>query len=47
MKIEEGKIIEITEEDLFQYYLSREFDDVYDFVTYKRLFEENGTKIIN
>ena len=43
----EGKITEITEEELFEYYLSREMDDIYDFRTYKYLMKNAGTKIID
>jgi len=43
----EGKITEITEEELFEYYLSREMDDIWDFVSYKNLMKTGGTKIID
>ena len=46
MKIENGKIIEATEYELYCYYLSRDWSDLYSFPTYKRLCEENGTVIV-
>jgi len=44
---DKGIITEITEEELFEYYLTREMDDIYPFPTYKELMKEAGTKIIS
>ena len=46
MKVKNNKIVEATEAELFHYYLSRGFDDVMDFNTYKRSCQNNGTNII-
>ena len=46
MKLENGKIVEATENELFAYWLSRGYDDIIDFGTYKFICEKNGTKII-
>ena len=45
MKIVKGKIVEATESELYDYYLTRDWDTVCDFPTYKRLCAENGTTI--
>lgn len=45
MKVVDDKITEATESELYGYYLSRGWEDVYDFPTYKRLCKENGTVI--
>ena len=41
----DGKIAEATRDEMFDYYLSREFDDVMSFAEFLRRCEENGTKI--
>ena len=46
MKIENGKIIEATEDELFDYYLRREYDLIYAFPMYMMACKKNGTKII-
>lgn len=46
MKIENNKIIEATELELYDFYLTRDWDELYSFPEYKRLCEEQGTKII-
>ena len=46
MKVKRGKIIEATRGELFNYYLSRELDDVYSFLDYVELMKKAGTKII-
>ena len=46
MKVENGKIIEATEIELFENYLKLGFDDIFDFHTYKRRCESAGVKII-
>ena len=47
MKIENGKIVEATESELYDYYLTREWFEVYSFPHYKRLCKELGTKIVD
>lgn len=42
MKVENGKIVQITEQELFRLYLEREMDDVMDFNEYKYRFEKAG-----
>ena len=43
MKIQNSKIVEATENELYDYYLTRGWCDVYDFPPYKRLCKEQGT----
>ena len=47
MKIENGKIVEATELELYDYYLAREWFEVYSFPHYKRLCKELGEKIVD
>lgn len=42
MKTENGKIVEITEGDLFGLYLDRGMDDIMDFHEYRRRMEAAG-----
>ena len=42
MKIENGKIVEITEKELFRLYLLRNFDDLMDFREYRYRMERAG-----
>ena len=42
MKIENGKIIEITEDELFTLYLERGMDDIMDFNEYVVRMKEAG-----
>lgn len=42
MKIKSGKIVEITESELFNLYLEREMDDIMDFNEYKRRMKDSG-----
>lgn len=46
MKVENGKIVEITDDELFSYYLKHEWYEIYDYPTYKEKCKEKGTKII-
>lgn len=46
MRIQNKKIIEATEAELYDYYLTRGWDDLYSFFEYKQLCAEQGTKII-
>ena len=46
MKVENGKIVEATEEEMFDYYLTREWDLVMSFSEYLRKCKENGTRIV-
>lgn len=45
MKIVDRKIVEATRDEMFDYYLTRGFDDVMPFSEFLRRCEENGTKI--
>jgi hypothetical protein len=42
MKVENGKIVEATEGELFSLYLDRGMDDVMDFNEYKYRMEKAG-----
>lgn len=45
MKIENGKIVSITEEELFKLYLSRGMDDCMDFHEYKWRMKDAGCEV--
>ena len=45
MKIENGKIIEVTETELFSLYLDRGMDDVMDFHEYKARMKRAGCEV--
>lgn len=45
MIIKDHKIIECTESELFDYYISRGFDSIYSFIEYKNLLINKGVKI--
>ena len=47
MKIADGKIAEATRDEMFGYYLTRDWDTVMPFSEFLRRCEENGTKVIN
>lgn len=42
MTVENGKIVKITENELFDIYLNRGMDDVMSFPDYKERFEKAG-----
>lgn len=42
MKVENGKIVEITEDELFGLYLKRGMDDIMDFNEYTRRMKASG-----
>lgn len=46
MKIENNKIVEITEDELFALYLRRGVDDIMDFNEYKILMGKAGCSVI-
>lgn len=46
MKIENNKIVEATEEELYTVYLDRGYDDIMPFTLYLHSCRVNGTKII-
>ena len=46
MTVKNGKIVKATEDELFEYYLNRGFDDIMPFTTYKESCVESGTQII-
>lgn len=45
MKVEDGKIVEATENELFSLYLERGMDDVMDFHEYRRRMEHAGCRV--
>lgn len=45
MKIENNKIIEATEGELYKFWLDREYDDIMDFVSFLRKMKELGVKV--
>jgi hypothetical protein len=45
MKIDKGKITEISEVELFELYLLRDIDDCYSFYEYMTMFKATGAKI--
>lgn len=45
MKVEDGKIKMATEDELYDYYISRGFDDVMSFDEYMSRCKELGTKL--
>jgi hypothetical protein len=47
MKIENGKIVEATETELFAYYLKRGMDDIYPFQEYCWRMAGAGVNILN
>ena len=46
MKVKNGKITEATEDELFEVYLKRGFDDIMSFYDYKAQCMRLGTKIV-
>lgn len=46
MKMENGKIIEITEDELFSLYLKRGFDDIMSFPDYVEKFKAAGCCVL-
>lgn len=46
MKVENGKIVQATESELFLIYLRREYDNIMSFPEYKRRCIEQGTKVV-
>lgn len=45
MKVENGKIVEATEGELFSLYLDRGMDDIMDFHEYRRRMEAAGCAV--
>ena len=45
MKIENGKIVSATEDELFKLYLGRGYDDCMDFHEYKRRMQNAGCEV--
>lgn len=45
MLIKGNRIIEATEQELFEHYLKRDFDDIMDFQSYLRELRKCGVKI--
>lgn len=45
MEIKNGKIVKITEAELFDLYLNREMDDLMDFHEYKRRMVAAGCEV--
>lgn len=46
MKIENGKIIECTKDELLSLYIKRDMDECMDFIEYMRRMEDCGCKIV-
>ena len=46
MEIKNGKISKATEEELFEFYLSRGWDEIMSFTDYVRRCEMNGTIVL-
>lgn len=46
MKIVDNKITEITNSELFDYWLSREWDDLYSYPDFKERMRDCGVHII-
>lgn len=46
MKIENNKIVECSEDELFGHYLKAGFDEIMSFDDYRQSCEKNGTKVI-
>ena len=46
MKTTDGKIVEITDKELFRVYLSREIDEVMSYREFKDRFKELGCIIV-
>lgn len=47
MVIRDGKIVELTDEELFCLYLDREMDLCMDFFDYRNRMEAVGTRIVS
>lgn len=47
MEIESGKIVEATENELFNYYLKRDLDEIYSFPDYLNKMKTCGVNIIS
>ena len=47
MKIEDGKIVEATENELFDYYLTRCWDDIMSFPEFLERMKRSGCKVLN
>ena len=46
MKIENDKIIQATEDELYSYWLSRGWDDIYPFPEYMQRMKDAGCEIV-
>ena len=46
-KIDNGKIVEATENELYKVYLDRGMDDIASFTEYKVMMQGAGCKIVN
>lgn len=47
MKIENGIIVEASTTELYEYWLSRGFDDIYSFNDFVDAIQDAGTKVVN
>lgn len=45
MKVKNGKIVECTDNELFNWYLKNNWDDLYSYPDYKEKCIQHGTKI--
>lgn len=46
MKVENGKIVEATESELFDYYLTRGWDDIMSFPDYLEKMKSAGVEVV-
>lgn len=46
MKVENDKIVEATEDELFDYYLTRGWDDVMSFPDYLEKMKSAGVRVV-
>ena len=46
MKVENGKIVEATESELFDYYLTRKWDDIMSFPDYLEKMKSAGVEVV-
>lgn len=46
MKVENGKIVELTESELFKLYMARGYDNCMDFNEYRYRMEKAGCVIV-
>jgi hypothetical protein len=45
MKVVNGKIVQITEDELYKIYIEREWDDLFSFPDFVGVLEQNGMEV--